>query len=132
MSFLVTHIDHCSVVITDVPRAREFYGAKLSLREIAPPKTFDFVVAWYDLGGTYLHLLQKEKADSISPRHFCLHVADIHAAREHMKSQGIKIDETVEIPGADRFFIHDPDSNRIEILHWHRRYQPETDGQYLV
>jgi catechol 2,3-dioxygenase-like lactoylglutathione lyase family enzyme len=132
MPFPVTHIDHCSVIITDVPCAREFYGTKLGLREIAPPRTFDFVVAWYDLGGTYLHLLLKEKADSISPRHFCLHVSDIAAAREHLQSQGIRIDETVEIPGADRFFIHDPDGNRIEILQWERRYQPETDGKYLV
>src|SRR4051794_6585941 len=80
----VTHIDHVSVIITDVPRARDFYGRQLGLREIAPPKTFDFIVAWYDLGGTYLHLLLKEKADSISPRHFCLHVNDIHAARAHV------------------------------------------------
>jgi catechol 2,3-dioxygenase-like lactoylglutathione lyase family enzyme len=132
MPFPVSHIDHCSVIITDVSRSREFYGDKLGLREIAPPRTFDFVVAWYDLGGTYLHLLLKEKADSISPRHFCLHVSDIDDAREHMKAHGIKIDETVPIPGADRFFIHDPDGNRIEILQWQRTYAPEKDGKYLV
>jgi len=128
----VTHIDHVSVIITDVPRAREFYGMRLGLREIAPPRTFDFVVAWYDLGGTYLHLLLKENADTISARHFCLHVSDIHAARKHVQSQGISVDETVKIPGADRFFIHDPEGNRIEILQWERPYQPETDGKYLV
>ena len=128
----VTHIDHCSVVITDLARSRHFYGKLLGLREIAPPRTFDFVVAWYDLGGTYLHLLLKGQPDTISPRHFCLHVRDAAAAREHMRRNGIPVEETVPIPGADRFFIRDPDGNRIEILQWQRPFDPETDGRYLV
>ena len=132
MAFPITHIDHCSVIITDVARSREFYGKKLGLREIAPPRTFDFVVAWYDLGGAYLHLLLKDHADSISQRHFCLHTPDIGAVREHVVAHGIAIEETVPIPGADRFFIRDPDGNRIEILQWHRRFNPEADGRYLV
>lgn len=128
----VTHIDHCSVIITDVPRSRHFYGELLGLQEIAPPKTFDFVVAWYDLGGTYLHLLLKAMPDTISARHFCLHVRDAQAARVFLREKGIPIDETVPIPGADRFFIHDPDGNRIEILQWVRPFDPANDGAYLV
>ena len=128
----VSHIDHCSVVITDVAAARRFYGELLGLKEIAPPRTFDFVVAWYDLGGTYLHLLLKDRPDTISPRHFCLHVTDIAAARGLMEAKGIPVEETVKIPGADRFFVRDPDGNRIEILHWERPYQPESDGRYRV
>lgn len=132
MAFPVTHIDHCSVLITDVAAARRFYVEQLGLREIPAPKTFNFVALWFDLGGTYLHLLLKEKADSISPRHFCLHVNDVNAAREHVKAHGIATEETVKIPGADRFFIHDPDGNRIEVLQWERPYQPTEDGRYLV
>jgi glyoxylase I family protein len=132
MTLPVTHIDHCSVIITDVAASRHFYGEQLGLREIPAPKTFDFVALWYDLGGTYLHLLLKLERDTISPRHFCVHVSDIAAARAHMAAQGIRIDETVKIPGADRFFIRDPDGNRIEVLQWESRYEPERDGRYLV
>lgn len=128
----VTHIDHCSVLITDVAAARRFYRDQLGLNEIPAPRTFDFVALWFDLGGTYLHLLLKDRPDTISPRHFCLHVSDIQAARAHIAAQGIHMDETVDIPGAQRFFIHDPDGNRIEILHWTRAYCPETDGKFLV
>lgn len=128
--FPVTHIDHCSVIITDVPRSRRFYGEQLGLKEIPAPRTFDFVALWYDLGGTYLHLLLKPERDTISARHFCLHVADIDAARVHMHEQGITIEETVTIPGADRFFVRDPDGNRIEILHWAQPYDPEQAGAY--
>ena len=126
----VSHIDHCTVLITDVARARHFYGTLLGLREIAPPAAFDFVALWYDLGSSYLHLLLKPQADSLSSRHFCLHVASIEAARRWVMGQGIAIEETVKIPSADRFFVRDPDGNRIEILHWERPYDPETAGRF--
>lgn len=132
MPIAVTHIDHCSVLITDVAKARRFYGDILGLREIPAPKEFDFVAIWYDLGGTYLHLLLKEKPDTISPRHFCLHVADIGAARMALTAMGVPIDETVKIAAADRFFVRDPDGNRIELLQWQRPYEPERDGNYRV
>ena len=132
MGLPVTHIDHCSVIVTDVAASRHFYGELLGLREIPAPRSFDFVALWYDLGGTYLHLLLKPERDTISPRHFCLHVSDIAAAREHVTAKGVRIDETVKIPGAERFFIRDPDGNRIEVLRWESKYDPERDGRYLV
>jgi glyoxylase I family protein len=128
----VTHLDHCSVLITDVAKARHFYGELLGLREVPAPQEFDFVAIWYDLGGTYLHLLLKDQPDTISPRHFCLHVTDAQAAREFVRSKGIRIDETVRVRAADRFFIRDPDGNRIEILQWEERYDPAKDGAYKV
>lgn len=129
-SLPVTHLDHCSVLITDVAKARHFYGELLGLREIPAPREFDFVAVWFDLGGTYLHLLLKDQPDTISPRHFCLHVTDAKAAREFVRSKGIGIDETVRIRAADRFFIRDPDGNRIEILQWEEKYDPAKDGSY--
>jgi catechol 2,3-dioxygenase-like lactoylglutathione lyase family enzyme len=125
----VTHIDHCSVIVTDVARSRDFYGRVLGLKEIAAPKEFDFVAVWYDLGGTYIHLLKKPQPDTISPRHFCLFTTDAKAAREHLTQLGVPIEETVKIAAADRFFVRDPDGNRIEILQWVRPYRPETDGR---
>jgi len=127
-----THIDHCSVIVTDVTRSRAFYGGVLGLTEIPAPREFDFVAIWYDLGGSYLHLLLKPQRDTLSPRHFCLHTADAKAAREHFTRIAISIEETVKIAAADRFFVRDPDCNRIEILQWERDYQPATDGRYRV
>ena len=129
----VTHIDHVSVIVTDVARSRAFYRDVLGLPEIAPPREFDFVALWFDLGGGQtLHLLQKPTADTHSPRHFCLHVEDIAAARAHFARLGVALDETTKIAAADRFFVRDPDGNRIELLQWHRPYQPEVDGRFLA
>ncbi|MEO2090901.1 MAG: VOC family protein [Gemmataceae bacterium] len=128
----ITHLDHCSVIITDAAAARAFYGGALGLQEIPAPREFDLVAVWYDLGGTYLHLLLKPHPDAISPRHFCLHVADAAAAREVLRAKGVPVDETVTIAAADRFFVRDPDGNRIELLQWKRRYDPVKDGRYSM
>lgn len=123
-----TQLDHVSVIISDVERSRRFYGELLGLKEIAKPKTFDFTVVWYDLGNQHLHLLLKDKADTRSPRHFALRVADVRAAREYFHERGLPLEETTPIPGADRFFVFDPDFNRIEIIQWLRPYDPVESG----
>jgi catechol 2,3-dioxygenase-like lactoylglutathione lyase family enzyme len=124
----VTQIDHVSVLITDVERSRRFYGELLGLREIAKPKTFDFVVLWFDLGNQQLHLLLRDRPDPRSPRHFALRVADCAAARAYFRARGVPTEETVPIPGADRFFLHDPDGNRIEVIQWQQPYDPAASG----
>jgi catechol 2,3-dioxygenase-like lactoylglutathione lyase family enzyme len=120
----VTYLDHVTVVVTDVDRSRRFYRDVLGLREVPPPYTFDFVVVWFDLEGQYLHLLLKPEADTLSPRHFALGVADAVAARDRCRANDLAIDETVRIPNADRFFIRDPDGNRIELIQWFTTYDP--------
>jgi catechol 2,3-dioxygenase-like lactoylglutathione lyase family enzyme len=124
----VTQIDHVSVIISDVARSRRFYRDVLGLKEIAKPRTFDFVVVWFDLGNQQLHLLLKDRPDTISPRHFALRVADAGAARAYFRARGVPAQETTPIPGADRFFIADPDGNRIEIIQWLEPYNPARSG----
>ena len=128
-----THIDHCSVLITDLAAARAFYVGVLGLTEIPKPKTFDFVALWFRLDdGQTLHLLQKPQPDTRSPRHFALRVSDIDAAREHFRAHGVAVQETGPIPYCDRFFVFDPDGNRIEVIQWREPYDPTISGaEYL-
>ena len=129
----ITHLDHCSVIVTDLAASRHFYGDILGLPEVPGPRTFDFVVLWDDLGsGQYLHLLQKPGPDSISARHFALSVRDAVAARQQMQRRGIVTEETTTIPHCDRFFVKDPDGNRIELIQWLEPYDPVRDGRCLV
>jgi catechol 2,3-dioxygenase-like lactoylglutathione lyase family enzyme len=127
-AFQVTQLDHVSVLITDVERSRRFYGDLLGLKEIAKPRTFDFVVVWFDLGNQHLHLLLKDRPDTVSPRHFALRVADARAARRYLQEHGVATEEATPIPGADRFFISDPDRNRIEVIQWLEPYDPAVSG----
>jgi catechol 2,3-dioxygenase-like lactoylglutathione lyase family enzyme len=124
-----TQVDHVSVIITDVERSRRFYRDLLGLKEINKPRTFDFVVVWFALGNQQLHLLLKPAPDTRSPRHFALRVTDAAAARSYFREHGLTPEETTPIPGADRFFIHDPDGNRIEIIHWLRPYSSQENAR---
>src|SRR5262249_61689939 len=90
------------------------------LKEIPKPSTFAFTAVWFDLGNQHVHLLLKEKADTLSPRHFALRVKDVPAARQYFQERGVAIQEATPIPGADRFFIHDPDGNRLSTIKWTR------------
>ena len=109
-------IEHVAILVTDLSRAKTFYGQTMGLEEVDRPDSFDFPGAWYEIGPTYLHLLGKPNPDSDSPRHFCLWVRDIHAAARRLEASGVQVDwhKKHKIPGVDRFFIHDPDGNRIE------------------
>jgi catechol 2,3-dioxygenase-like lactoylglutathione lyase family enzyme len=127
----VQQIDHVSVLITNVERSRRFYRDLLGLKEIPKPRTFDFVALWFELGSTQLHLLKKDQADSISPRHFALRVADVAGVRRELTERGVPFDETTKIPGADRVFVRDPDGNRIEIIQWEQPYGPHAYSAQL-
>ena len=126
--FTVTKLDHVSVLITDLERCRHFYRDVVGLTPIHKPRTFDFEVLWFDLGDQHLHCLLKDKPDTVSPRHFALRVNDVVAARQYFKSLGLAVQETTLIPGADRFFIHDPDGNRIEVIQWQRPYNSDENA----
>ena len=127
-SLQLTQIDHVSVIITEIDRSRRFYGQVLGLKEIFKPKSFDFIALWFELGNQQLHLLQKPQPDSRSPRHFALRVKDIEAARDYFRRLGITPEETTKINQCDRFFVYDPDSNRIEIIEWLQPYDPIESG----
>jgi glyoxylase I family protein len=119
----LTGIHHSSIVVTDMERARRFYRDVLGLKEVQRPANFTTPVVWFEVGDEHVHLIPSERPDTESPRHFALHVDDARAAREHLRTHGIEVQETVPIPGADRFFTHDPDGNQIELIQWSRRWQ---------
>jgi catechol 2,3-dioxygenase-like lactoylglutathione lyase family enzyme len=128
MSLSISQLDHVSVLVTDLSQARRFYRDILGLKEIGKPRTFDFKVLWFEFGNQQLHLLQKPLPDTRSPRHFALRVADAQSARTHFHEHGIETLETTPIPKCDRFFVFDPDGNRIEIIQWLVAYDPAKSG----
>ena len=120
-----SRIQHCSLVVQNLDRAAEFYREVLGLTEIAIPSTFKpagLNVRWFRLGSQQIHILLGTANQASSQQHMALQVDDAQAARLWMKEKGIDIEETILIPGADRFFVRDPDSNLIEIIEWKEEY----------
>jgi glyoxylase I family protein len=121
----LSRIQHCSLVVQNLDRAAAFYRDILGLTEIIIPSTFKpagLNVRWFRLGSQQIHILLGTENQPLSQGHLALQVDDAQAARLWMKEKGIDIEETILIPGADRFFIRDPDSNLIEIIEWKEEY----------
>ncbi len=120
-----SQIQHCSVVVQNLERAVAFYHEVLGLTEIEIPSTFKpagLNVRWFRLGAQQIHLLQGAENPPGTQRHMALQVDDAHAARAWMNTKGFVVEETILIPGADRFFVRDPDDNLIEIIEWQETY----------
>jgi catechol 2,3-dioxygenase-like lactoylglutathione lyase family enzyme len=120
-----SQIQHCSLVVQSLERAAAFYRDILGLTEIEIPSTFKpagLKVRWFRLGAQQIHILEGAANQPNSQHHMALQVDDAQAARLWMKEKGFDIQETVLIPGADRFFIRDPFDNLIEIIEWKEAY----------
>jgi catechol 2,3-dioxygenase-like lactoylglutathione lyase family enzyme len=120
-----SQIQHCSLVVQNLERAAAFYRDVLGLTEIEIPSTFKpagLNVRWFRLDSQQIHILLGTQNQPLSQQHMALQVDDAQAARLWMKEQSIDIEEAVLIPGADRFFLRDPDGNLIEIIEWQEEY----------
>src|SRR4030095_11376562 len=116
-----SRIQHCSLVVQSLERAAAFYRDVLGLTEIEIPSTFKpagLKVRSFRLGAQQIHILEGAANQPNTQQHMALQVDDAQAARSWMKAMGIDIQETILIPGADRFFLRDPDGNLIEIIEW--------------
>lgn len=116
-----TNIDHVTVIITDPERAVSFYRDILGLQEVSSPSTFEGAglnVRWFKVGTQFVHLFIAPEPDTLGRRHFALRVENAGEARKVFLERGVTIRETTPIPGAERFFVADPDGNRIEIIEW--------------
>ena len=120
-----SQIQHCSVVVQDLDRSAAFYRDVIGLTEVEIPSTFEpagLKVRWFRLGSQQIHILLVAEKQPSGQQHMAIQVDDAQAARSWMKEKDIDIEEAVLIPGADRFFLRDPDGNLIEIIEWKQEY----------
>jgi glyoxylase I family protein len=102
--------------VTNLDRAKQFYGGVLELEEVPRPGSFDFAGAWYRVGEVDLHLVVRDR-EPTSARHFCIWVSDVQEAARRLEAAAhiIEWQTSFKIPGVDRLFVCDPDNNRIEV-----------------
>ena len=94
--------------------ARQCYVHALGLEEIEKPEVLGTRGGFWFSGGTFeVHLGVEEPKDT--RRHPCFDTDDLAAMRIRCQAAGLRVIDDVPLPGRDRFFIHDPFGNRIEI-----------------
>ena len=119
---IVEHVDFWAVPVTDMERAKEFYGETLGL-----PQTGDAGYPEYKLGDNgFLYLLQLESIGGAfrAPHDagFALRVPDVHEARAELEAKGVAFNGEVFDSGVCHMaFFADPDGNQLVL---HRRYAP--------
>lgn len=121
---LITSLNHVAVCVTDIARAKRFYGDVLGLTEIDRPP-FPFGGAWYELtDGRQLHLIVHDRpltlrgTTEIDLRdgHLAFGVADFEPAVAQLEAKGVQcVVRPDNITPWKQVYITDPDGNVIEL-----------------
>ena len=124
-------LHHVAISVSDLARAKEFYGGLLGLEEIARP-AFPFDGAWYRLSDQELHLIvgrdptfRVGKGVTLEDGHFAIRVKSFPAALAHLESKGchtggdepgrsMRVNPS-SITGYPQIHLLDPDRNVVEI-----------------
>jgi catechol 2,3-dioxygenase-like lactoylglutathione lyase family enzyme len=124
MAIGVSGTDFICVPVTDIDKAREFYGGVLGL---------EFGKQWgempgyeYETGNLTIALMQSDAFGIEFKPHslpIALHVDDVAKAREELEAKGISFGgDTLDSGVCHMAHFRDPDGN---VLMLHSRYAPE-------
>jgi catechol 2,3-dioxygenase-like lactoylglutathione lyase family enzyme len=116
-------LHHVSVCVSDLDRARHFYGQVLGLRELPRPD-LGFPGAWYAVGGSQeLHLIVHPPSrtmrgtSAIDGRdgHFAFRVANYDDTLARLRASGIAVIESPHNATPwSQIYVTDPDGNVLE------------------
>jgi lactoylglutathione lyase len=114
-------INHVTLIVDDLEKAREFYTHVLGLEEL-PAYAFDYPVQFYRINETQqLHITEWKDTPSFRG-HVCLQVADFNETFGRLKELGA-IDTAPWgrvrrlCDGTMQMFARDPSGNLIELSH---------------
>jgi catechol 2,3-dioxygenase-like lactoylglutathione lyase family enzyme len=98
--------------------AREFYCGMLGLSEIEKPASLEGRGGlWLGVGDRQLHIGVEDGVDrGATKAHVAYEVDDVGAWRKMLAGRGVKILDSVAIPGYERFEFRDPFGNRVEMI----------------
>ena len=124
-------LHHVSIVVHDLPRAKQFYGDVLGLQEIPRPP-FPFDGAWFRAGDRDLHLIvttdptfRTGKRLDTQDGHLAFRVKSFRRALAYLESKGFRTTDDEpgrsmrvnpeSVAGFPQIHIMDPDRNIVEI-----------------
>ena len=115
-------LDHASIPVGDIDDAVAFYGEVLGLEPLPRPD-FGFPGAWFDAGGTPVHLTTngtlRGSESPVRPNeaHVAFRVDDVDAMLSHLASHDVEVWELPNSPAALRqIFFNDPWGNMLEMI----------------
>ncbi|MFU0788739.1 glyoxalase [Cerasibacillus sp. JNUCC 74] len=121
MSFHYEKIDHVQLAApkNEEHTARDFYQRILKFQEIDKPITLKKNGGvWFQAGSVKLHIGVEAPFFPAKKAHPAILVNQLKQLREHLINQKVDVIDDDRLPGANRFYIHDPFGNRLEFLEW--------------
>lgn len=113
-------IHHVQITVSpdEVTQVREFYCNVMGLQEIEKPESLKRRGGfWMQLADQEVHVGVEDKT-SFPPTkaHIAYQVDDLAQWRDRLMAAGIKIKDSIPIPGYDRLEFRDPFGNRVELI----------------
>jgi len=123
----VQRIDYIRVPVTDIDRAKDFYGRILGL-PLDPNSPHDDWVE-YEAGNVTLAVMTPHTHDAefvpLPPGTLAFRVPDVAEAKGKLEAAGVEVNDVWDSGACRGAGFSDPDGNRILL---HRRYAPYPDG----
>ena len=120
----ISSLHHVAVCVTDIERAKQFYGGVLGLKEMARPP-FPFGGAWYEMpDGRQFHLIVHERPRTLRGTteidlrdgHLALGVTDFDRAVAHLRAAGVAcVVRPENVTPWKQAYVTDPDGNVVEL-----------------
>ena len=116
----IQRLHHAQITVTPAQQdaARAFYCDVMGLEEIEKPDSLKSRGGfWLALAGQEIHVSLEPVWDKQQTKaHLAYLVSDLEGWRTRLESRGIKIGDSVPIPGYNRFEFRDPFGNRVEFI----------------
>ena len=113
-------VDHAQITVPrgQEDRAREFYGGVLGLAEVPKPASLQGRGGfWLAVGGIQVHGgTEDDVRREAAKAHLACEVDDVARWRSHLAAHGIQAEDSVPVPGFERFEFRDPFGNRVEMI----------------
>ncbi|RLB80710.1 MAG: methylmalonyl-CoA epimerase [Deltaproteobacteria bacterium] len=112
-------IDHIGIAVSDLDSAKRFYTSALGLKVEREETLQGMRIAFIPVGGVNLELIQSDTEEGVIAKfiakrgegvhHIAYEVADVSAALDELKAQGVKLVDEVPRAGAhgtEVAFVH--------------------------
>lgn len=94
-----------------------FYEGLLGLPRVHKPLNLERRGGcWFESDSTRVHLGVEDDFSPARKAHPALLVTDLGTLRRRLEGAGVVVVDDEPLPGFDRFYVHDPFGNRLEML----------------
>lgn len=113
-------LDHIGIYVEDLARSIDFYGDVFGFQVARTMETSTSKIAFLDIGGGLLELIQRPGAPGEAPEgpwcHVAFEVDDYDSMESRLEEMGLELRKVTLGDGSRIAFFKDPDGHDIEIM----------------